>query len=127
MPLKGDLDDEDEFGGDEYPHIEELPPAQQAVLRAIKSPQDIKECHVMTTWRDDHQLCVGAVINGIEFGAWWVGWELAGAMYFSDSAKAGPMIVEYLNSQFAYIADAAAEHMTEGTDPDEITPEDLPQ
>lgn len=128
MPLKGDLDDQDEFGSGEYPHIHELPPEQRAVLQAIKTPQDIKECMVMNTWYDDHQLCVGAVLNGVEFGAWWVGWELTGALYFSDSAKAGPIIVEYLKSQFDYMSDEAAEHgVVEGIDPDEITEEDLPR
>lgn len=128
MPLRDDfdddveeVDDEDEFDKDEphYPHIEELSPEHQAVLKAIQTPQDIRECMVMDTWHDDHQLCVGAAINGVEFGAWWVGWELAGAMLFSDSAKAGPMIVEYLQGQFENIA-------TEPQDPNEITPEDLP-
>lgn len=125
MPLKG-LDDEDEFGGDsEYPHIEDLSPEQQAVLRAIQTPQDIRESQVMDTWHDDHQLCVGASINGVEFGAWWVGWEFAGAVYFSDSTKSAPIIIEYIKGQFAGIAHEASEQ--DIIDADEITPEDLPQ
>lgn len=127
MPLKG-LDDDDEFSSGEYPHIEELPPDQIAVLRTIKTPQDLKEVHVMNTWVDDHVLCAGVVINGVEFGAWWAGWELVGAMFYSQDPKAGPVIIEYLKRIFDSIDDAAAEHgVVEGIDPDEITIEDLPQ
>lgn len=133
MPLKG-LDDEDEFG-DDYPRIEELPPDRQAILRSIKTPNHIKECHVMTTWTDDHVLCVGAVINGVEFGAWWVGWETAGAMLYFNDPQAKKVVFEYLQREFASIdedaredeADAEREEEAQDMGDDEITSEDLPQ
>lgn len=120
------LEDQDEFSTGEYPHLNDLPPEQQTILKAVKSPADIRECMVMDSWYDDHQLCVGVALNGVEFGAWWIGWQLGGAMFFSDSAKAGPMIVDYLQKQFDYL-DKLAEVSRLPEDPDEITQEDLPQ
>lgn len=147
MPLKDfeddPLEDEDEFEGptaDPYPHYEDLPEDAKAALRAIKAPTDIQSSQVMEDWRDDHQLCVGVVLNGITFGAWWCGWEVAGAFQYWESPKAREEIVEYIQQTTSDL-DAAMQENAEieardnagvealrrdEQDPNEITPEDLP-
>jgi hypothetical protein len=159
MPLRDDfdeddddkLDDGDEFGGDRHTrHYEDLDPQEQQALRNIKSPQDIKSCQIVNDWVDDHLICVGIVLNGVEFGAWWCGWETAAAFMYWEHPKAKEAIAGYIqqttndldeamrtnaetdaaDSGLAPYPGETAEdalRRRQERDPDEITPEDLPQ
>lgn len=135
MPLKGDLDDEDEFQ-DDYPrHFDDLTPAEKQILGNL-TPATLRSCEVLRDWMDDHQVCVLVNVNGIEFGAWWCGWETAGAFLYADSPKAKETICQYLkdniadsiNSDLEDEADEQRELEAQDSvvDDDEITPEDLP-
>ena len=81
----------------EVPTFGDLSPADKANLRSISSPEDLKEVKLLGSWRDDHELCVAARINGTEVSVWWIDWEWAAAFCFPDSLKAKTAIVEVLH------------------------------
>jgi hypothetical protein len=132
MPLKDfdddDLDDEDEFGGEarHTRHISNLSPEEWQSLKNIKSPQDIKSCQVVNDWVDDHIICVGVILNGVEFGAWWCGWEVAGAFKYWEHPEAKQDIAKWLIADMGDTEGPDTEDFDELND-DEITHEDLPQ
>jgi hypothetical protein len=130
-----DLDDEDEFGGPNYTrHLDDLEAHELDILRRIKSPQDIQSCQVMNDWVDDHEVCIGVILNGVEFGAWWCGWETGAAFLYWEHPKAKEKIAEYVNQSVTQAiederedeADNQREEEAQDLD-DEITSEYLPQ
>jgi hypothetical protein len=127
MPGVDDIDDEDEFGGARHTrHFEDLDPQEQEALRNIKSSQDIQSCQIVNDWIDDHVVCVGVILNNVEFGAWWCGWEVAGAFKYWQAPEAKQEILKYLAWQLEN-NEPAPDLNPPDDDSDEITPEDLPQ
>lgn len=66
----------------------DLTPAEQATLKSIGTPADIKSCEVLSSWRDDHLPCVGVRVNGVEFGIWWTDPQTYGAFEFFEVPRA---------------------------------------
>ena len=83
-PPLGDLDDWDNYDGEEradHPWTDEM----VEKIKGLKSTEQIKTLELTDTWEDDHELCVGVIINGdIQFGAWWIVPE-----FFADLVYAG--------------------------------------
>lgn len=73
-----------ELSGDELQTLEEIANAEQITTQFIFG------------WEDDNCPCVGARINGVELGFWWLTPELAAAFYCPDSPKARQSIFETL-------------------------------
>lgn len=69
-------------------------------LRAIKTPKDIKSCkQVGDDWTDDHVICMGVEINGVELGFWWCGSEMVGHVnYAMKNTEARELVFEALKS-----------------------------
>jgi hypothetical protein len=74
--------------------FEDLSSKEQAILAAIQKPEDIKTIEPSDTWTDDHIVCCGAAINGVEIGFWHCGAEMAGFLECDDSLKAKGHIVK---------------------------------
>jgi len=68
--------------------IHELPPQQITSLVKIQKPEDIKTISDVIYWEDDHALCVGALINGIQVAWWWHGPHLIGHLMYSNIVPA---------------------------------------
>jgi hypothetical protein len=51
----------------------ELTEEERKTLTDIKAPNDIKTTECLAEWANDHVVCFGAKINGVELGFWWVG------------------------------------------------------
>lgn len=95
-----ELHDDDEFSNHTgcerfYP---ELTVAEQQVLKSITNESDIKDVEVLSDWYDDHQICVGAKVNGVEFGVWWMGAKDAGSFWWPDSIPARQNIVSVIKN-----------------------------
>ena len=71
-------------GSPEIEFIHELPSKQIMSLIQIQKPEDIKSIDNILYWEDDHVLCVGAKINGIEVSWWWYGPDLLGHLMYSN-------------------------------------------
>lgn len=78
-------------------YIFALPRRQIVKLLQIKKPEDIKSISDIITWEDDHTLCVGAMINGIEVSWWWYGPSLVGHLMYSNIVpQAKKEVFDYL-------------------------------
>jgi len=77
----------------------ELTDKEKQVIAAIKKPEDIKTIKVNSEWTDDHLPCVGATINGVPMGFWWLSRQGAGAFDYPESDKARKMVVTMIKTQ----------------------------
>jgi len=73
--------------------IHELPSQQITSLVKIQKPEDIKTISDVIYWEDDHALCVGALINGIQVAWWWHGPHLIGHLMYSNIVPAAKKVV----------------------------------
>lgn len=73
----------------------QLTPEEQGIVEAIK-PTDELTVEVLAEWHDDHLPCVGAKINGVPMGFWWLNMEGAGAFHYADSKAAQKAIHEMI-------------------------------
>ncbi len=75
--------------------FEDLNRSEQNQMRAIKAPADLKSVEYLNDWMDDHILCVGAKINGVPVGFWWIGHDgAADIKHAGDSPTAKKGVVE---------------------------------
>ena len=67
--------------------LEELSPEERGRVKAEmeKIKPDIK---FVATWEDDHCMCVGVEIAGVQAGFWWLTDKAAAAFQFPDSPTA---------------------------------------
>jgi len=74
---------------------DELTSKERAILKKIVKVTDLESVELLSDWEDDHQVCIGVRVNGVEFGIWWTGTEVIGAFeYAMDSARAKIRVVD---------------------------------
>lgn len=67
----------------------DLEPGERAKLKAMTSYLDIDPAttEYLDEWTDDHIVCVGGRVNGIELGFWCVGAGFAGTMEYAKESE----------------------------------------
>lgn len=59
-------------------------------LMAIKTGDDITSIEMGKTWKDDHEMCVNLIVNGVKFAAMWIVPEFfADIVYAAKGASNG--------------------------------------
>lgn len=87
---------------DTIDNIIEEHPEQAQVLRQIKSSSDIQSLTLTDSFTDDHELCVGVIINNIKFGAWWIVPEFYADLVYAEKGydPAKQEVANYIQEYF---------------------------
>ena len=93
----------------------DLTTEEQAAIKQLAFSKEPIRVEVVDEWTDDHLPCIGAEVNGVPMGFWWLSSHGVGALtYADDSKKAQTRVRKMLRSQVEMWDEEQAEEKKNG-------------